>query len=124
MFKGEIYSKLLDLLITSDLEAKFLSAGVHWGSLPHPWGACYEHGVTQWILSVVLCPSLTLEVSTVPQVCTEAQWLPKNSFMEISKIKLYTFKDMHIAHKSKSSHNQTMVPYNSSTVVILWFVSF
>lgn len=35
-----------DLFIDSNLEAELLGAGINWGSLPHPWRSCYQHGVT------------------------------------------------------------------------------
>lgn len=50
----------------SNLEAELLTAGVHCGCLSHACWSCDQHGVTQCLLSAVLCPSLTLEVSTVP----------------------------------------------------------
>lgn len=79
-------SKIL-VQFDSNLEAKLLRAGIHRGRLAHTRRSCNQHGVTQRLPSVVLCPGLALEVSTVPRVCTRGQLLlvqPKVRHMENS----------------------------------------
>lgn len=57
-------------MVNPHLEAELLGAGVHSSRLAHTWGSWQQHGFTQRLRSSFLQPSLTLEVSTVPRICS------------------------------------------------------
>lgn len=59
----------------SHLEAQLLSTGIHRSSLAHTWRSCNQQGVTQWVLSAIVWSSFTLEVSTIPWLCSKGYLL-------------------------------------------------